>query len=64
MIEATGAAIPTNVPDLSGVTLADLRADLRAGRSPEMAAAIEGVLKQVARPRVNLGGNGPPGRAD
>ncbi|MFC7276323.1 hypothetical protein ACFQS1_20210 [Paractinoplanes rhizophilus] len=45
---------------LTGHSLADLRAD----RSPELTEAIRLVLRQVERPRVNLGGSGPPGRAD
>jgi len=44
--------------DLSQMNLRDLR-----GFKPpeEMLAAIS---KQVERPRVNLGGDGPPGRVD
>ncbi|MFD0517006.1 hypothetical protein [Paractinoplanes durhamensis] len=45
---------------LKGYSLSDLRTD----RSPELAEAVRLVLRQVGRPRVNLGGSGPPGRAD
>ncbi len=48
--------IETQLPDLTGVTLADLtRLDL----TPERRALLE----QVERPRPNIG-SGPPGRAD
>lgn len=49
--------IPTAVPDLSGVTLAELR---RLDLAEEQAQ----IEAQVQRPRVNLGGSSPPGRAD
>lgn len=52
--------VPTEMVSLSGMRLADLRQD----RSPELAAAVETVLRQVEKPRANLGGAGPPGRAD
>ena len=42
---------------LTGTTLSELR-------RLDLAEEIAQVLKQVERPRVNLGGNGPPGRAD
>ena len=45
---------------LDGYSLGDLRTD----RSRELAEAVQVVLRQVARPRANLGGSGPPGRAD
>jgi hypothetical protein len=45
---------------LAGYSLRDLRAD----QSRELADAVRLVLRQVERPRVNLGGSGPPGRAD
>nr|WP_221381414.1 hypothetical protein [Actinoplanes polyasparticus] len=45
---------------LDGWSLGDLRND----PSRELAEAVQVVLRQVARPRANLGGAGPPGRAD
>lgn len=51
----TGTTPPPRVTSL---------ADVRTDRSPEMADAVRRVLRQVQRPRVNLGGSGPPGRAD
>lgn len=45
---------------LAGYSLGDLRTD----RSHELAEAVQVVLRQVERPRANLGGQGPPGRAD
>jgi hypothetical protein len=48
---------PTPLPDLSGVTLAELR-------RLDLARDQVQVVAQVQRPRVNLGGSGPPGRAD
>ncbi len=38
--------------------------ELRKHSSPELDGAIEQVLRQVERPRVNLGASGPPGRVD
>lgn len=47
------------LPDLKGALLTDL---------PELAAQlkldVDRVMEQVAKPRVNLGSSGPPGRAD
>jgi hypothetical protein len=30
----------------------------------ELATSVDQILRQIARPRANLGGGGPPGRAD
>jgi hypothetical protein len=50
----------TAVADVSGLRLGDLlKLDDAA-----VSASVETVLKQVAKPRRNLGGAGPPGRAD
>ncbi len=38
--------------------------DLRSYRDDDLTAMVETVLRQVERPRSNLGGSGPPGRAD
>jgi hypothetical protein len=38
--------------------------DLRTFHGVEIADAVRTVLKQVERPRTNLGSSGPPGRAD
>lgn len=54
------AEMPTELISLDGYSLGDLRAD----QSRELAEAVRVVLRQVARPRANLGGSGPPGRAD
>lgn len=50
--------IETELPDLTGVTLADLRT------CPDAEEATRVVVAQVQRPRRNLGSSGPPGRAD
>lgn len=52
--------VQTELISLEGYSLGDLRTD----RSRNLAEAVEVVLRQVARPRANLGGSGPPGRAD
>jgi hypothetical protein len=47
----------TKALDMSRVMLSDLqRLDIRED--------VAAVVRQVQRPRVNLGGGGPPGRAD
>lgn len=50
----------TEMLSLDGYSLGDLRND----QSRELAEAVQVVLRQVARPRANLGGGSPPGRAD
>ena len=40
------------------------RLNLAEARDADMGEEIAEVLKQVERPRVNLGGSAPPGRAD
>ncbi|GAA1629754.1 hypothetical protein GCM10009828_067310 [Actinoplanes couchii] len=52
--------IETTMVSLAGYSLSDLRSD----QSRELADAVRQVLGQVSRPRANLGGSGPPGRAD
>lgn len=52
--------IEPDLVSLAGYTLSELRTD----RSPELLEAVQQVLRQVERPRANLGGSGPPGRAD
>jgi hypothetical protein len=54
------ATVETELVSLAGYSLSDLRTD----RSDALAEAIQIVLRQVERPRVNLGAAGPPGRAD
>jgi len=54
------AATESRLVSLEGCSLSDLRCD----QSPELAEAVRLVLRQVERPRTNLGGSGPPGRAD
>lgn len=51
--------IPTDLVDLSNVSLADLR---RAG--PEVAEQVGQAVGQVTKARRNLGSSGPPGRVD
>lgn len=51
------ACVDTELPDLAGVTLEQLRC-------MQTAEAQRRVLEQVQTPRVNLGGSSPPGRAD
>lgn len=50
----------TELVDLSGVPLSRLR----AVGTGELTAQVQRVLRQVERPRANLGSSGPPGRAD
>ena len=57
MTEPAKPPTPTSLPMLTGTTLSELR-------RLDLAEEIAQVLAQVERPRVNLGGNGPPGRAD
>ena len=52
--------IEADLVSLAGYTLGDLRLD----QSRELREAVRSVLRQVDRPRANLGGTGPPGRAD
>lgn len=54
------ASIETELVSLTGYSLGDLRTD----RSRALAEATQIVLRQVERPRANLGGGSPPGRAD
>jgi hypothetical protein len=50
----------TDLPDLDGLTMERIRALPR----DQIEAHIEHMITQVRSPRVNLGGNGPPGRVD
>jgi hypothetical protein len=54
------AGTETELISLVGYSLSDLRTD----QSRELAEAVRVLLRQVERPRANLGGGGPPGRAD
>jgi hypothetical protein len=54
------AVAETELISLDGYTLGELRAD----QSQNLAEAVRVVLHQVERPRANLGGGSPPGRAD
>lgn len=49
----------TELPDLSGMTLDDVA----CGRD-HYAEALDIIGMQISHPRANLGGGGPPGRAD
>jgi len=50
----------TELLDVSELSLDDLF----ALRHDDLTNAVETVLREVVRPRANLGGTGPPGRAD
>jgi hypothetical protein len=52
--------LTTDLLDFSNCSLSDLRK--RQGK--DISEAVELVLRQVERPRANLGSSGPPGRAD
>jgi hypothetical protein len=53
----TEPGMPTPLPNLAGVRLDTLR-------RLDLDDDTEQVVQQVQRPRVNLGGSSPPGRAD
>ncbi|MFF5145104.1 hypothetical protein ACFY6U_36240 [Streptomyces sp. NPDC013157] len=50
----------SELPDLSETTLAGLRVQ----STDVYARALDRLLRQVERPRVNFAGDGPPKRAD
>lgn len=52
--------VETQLADLTGLTVEEVRAIRRDRLAPFM----ESTLRQVERPRANLGGSSPPGRAD
>jgi hypothetical protein len=55
---------PTDI-ETDLIDLADCMVDEIRGMPPErLAPYTEKALRQVERPRLNLGGTGPPGRAD
>lgn len=54
------AQVETDLVDLSEVSVSTLRLCDRAALS----ASVEVLLHQVDRPRVNIGGDGSPGRVD
>lgn len=56
--DATG--FETQLADLTGLTIEEVK----GLRRDKLAPFLETALRQVERPRVNLGGSGPPGRAD
>jgi len=60
MIPLRGEVVETDMLDLVGYSLSDLR----ACRGRDVDNAVRLVLRQVERPRANLGSSGPPGRAD
>jgi hypothetical protein len=52
--------VETELVDLSEVSLGGLRAS-----DPELLnRSVSRLLRQIARPRLNLGTSGPPGRVD
>lgn len=58
--ETPDGDMETLLPNLSGSSLHDLCLTT----DPDVLAAVDAVLQQVERPRINLGSSGPPGRAD
>jgi hypothetical protein len=52
--------VGTELVDLTTISLAEFRLN----NSRQLVQSTERVLKQTQRPRANLGGTGPPGRAD
>ncbi|MET0496153.1 MAG: hypothetical protein ABW000_23755 [Actinoplanes sp.] len=52
--------LTTELIDLGDCTLNELR--MHQGK--DLTEAVRIVLRQVERPRANLGSSGPPGRAD
>jgi hypothetical protein len=52
--------LTTELLDLTEYRLSELR--IRPGK--DLVEAVQLVLRQVERPRANLGSSGPPGRAD
>jgi hypothetical protein len=50
--------LTTELPDLTGCSLRELRIGM------DVSDAVARVLRQIERPRANIGGSGPPGRAD
>jgi hypothetical protein len=54
-----GSEINTALVDLRHVSLDDVRRDFEAFQD-----AVDVLLQQVERPRFNIGGTSPPGRAD
>jgi hypothetical protein len=52
--------VDTQLADLDGCTVDDIR----EMDQESLARSVEIILQQVGRPRANLGGGGPPGRAD
>jgi hypothetical protein len=54
------AGMETQLADLSGLNIEEIKG-LRRDR---LAPFLESTLRQIERPRVNLGGSAPPGRAD
>jgi hypothetical protein len=55
----TESDIETDLVDLRDMTLEQIRS-----KDVETQKAVEELLRQVERPRINLGVSGPPGRAD
>lgn len=49
------AVVVTELPDLTELSLTDLR---------HATVDLSRILKQIEKPRTNLGGSAPPGRAD
>jgi hypothetical protein len=53
-------AVETELVDVSGLSLAALRAE----KTSRMDESVDRILRQVDHSRTNVGGSGPPGRAD
>ena len=56
----TKGDLTTQLLDLGDCSLSELRT--RQGK--DLSEAVQLVLRQVERPRANIGSSGPPGRAD
>jgi hypothetical protein len=59
-VDRSSPDIETDMIDLTDVSFAELRAK----ETHQLSPWLIGLLRQIERPRVNLSGDGPPGRVD
>jgi len=59
-MDDTTGTIETELIDLTGISIANLR----GLDSKLLDVSKERIMKQIEKPRANLGGAGPPGRSD
>lgn len=52
--------IETQMPDLSDISFEEIRSPV----TPLWEPYLSRIMVSIARPRVNIGGTGPPGRVD